>query len=886
MDWDSLLPSLPESPCNSQNAWEYPVQADEVNKEALLLFIAGEWIGALQTKALIPIVSGHARAWNNAEIQEAADRGGVTDLYVNNVNGGDSKEAQLADMLAAVAALHVFLQANLTGPVAASFPESLQDLPSWTPQDAAEKAPATGKLGEDTDHSGVGDRWAMAQLSASGEDVVGRVRCPQYLLLARTLLLGRPGTGLPWKWWALRTLAVQQRILSGPAATLQTEIEQLTEEVLEGLQGDQLPPQLQGRRKELQSCLRMEAVVQALDVGRVADAQKHLIAAEQRMGVSSEVTGALGVRTVHQTDARAQLVVRTARQGDLSSTDDSGDEAEWLDACAGGQPDEAQAASSQPSQSSMRSKELEGLSGDSDVLPVPKFVNAEGHEEQEAALSSGHQALLLGQAGLVQKGTSGDELRQWRMAPYLDAVLQQKRSRFLIRLSAQLLRARHERERNRTRERALLALQQVVEATEQPLPPPAQRMRHAFSVRFPMGPVLRKELGEQLVAAGLVGAAMTLFEELELWDALILCYRLLQKNVQAEELVHRRLEVTPNDPRLWCALGDLTLKDEHYETAWQRSGQRSTRAQRSLARSAQREKNYEKAAQHWELALGVNPLHPEGWFSLGYCALKQQDFARALQAFSRCAQQQPDNGDAWNNLAAIHLQERHFKEAFSALSEAVKFKRESWQTWSNYAHAAVQTQNHLQAARGILQVLAFSGGQRREEDLASALVAAVADARRNAGTYGVETPAPAAGTAAARSRAAQLEQAVGNVLKQSSAASSGAGSATWGQYADYYAALGFHASAREALLKQVRGLQSGGWQKDAQQFQAYGEAVAKYATAQTDGVSRSELSKRDLSAVRMLVRGLLKQAAEQYEDTPLFAELQGALDRVAALEKE
>ena len=50
------------------------------------------------------------------------------------------------------------------------------------------------------------------------------------------------------------------------------------------------------------------------------------------------------------------------------------------------------------------------------------------------------------------------------------------------------------------------------------------------------------------------------------------------------------------------------------------------------------------------------------------------------------------------------MQERHFKEAFSALSEAVKFKRESWQTWSNYAHAAVQTQNHVQAARGILQV--------------------------------------------------------------------------------------------------------------------------------------------------------------------------------------
>ena len=37
------------------------------------------------------------------------------------------------------------------------------------------------------------------------------------------------------------------------------------------------------------------------------------------------------------------------------------------------------------------------------------------------------------------------------------------------------------------------------------------------------------------------------------------------------------------------------------------------------------------------------------------------------------------------------------------------------------------------------QVLAFSGGQRKEEDLTSALVAAVVAARRQAGTYGVET---------------------------------------------------------------------------------------------------------------------------------------------------
>lgn len=34
-----------------------------------------------------------------------------------------------------------------------------------------------------------GDRWAIEELSASGEDVVGRIRLPQHLLLARRLLL-------------------------------------------------------------------------------------------------------------------------------------------------------------------------------------------------------------------------------------------------------------------------------------------------------------------------------------------------------------------------------------------------------------------------------------------------------------------------------------------------------------------------------------------------------------------------------------------------------------------------------------------------------------------------------------------------------------------------
>lgn len=55
---------------------------------------------------------------------------------------------------------------------------------------------------------------------------------------------------------------------------------------------------------------------------------------------------------------------------------------------------------------------------------------------------------------------------------------------------------------------------------------------------------------------------------------------------------------------------------------------------------------------------------------------------------------------------------------------------------------------------------------------------------------------------AGRDPGEQLEQAVGDVLKQAAAAAGG-GSAVWALFAEYYAALGFHTSAREALLKQV-----------------------------------------------------------------------------------
>ena len=57
----------------------------------------------------------------------------------------------------------------------------------------------------------------------------------------------------------------------------------------------------------------------------------------------------------------------------------------------------------------------------------------------------------------------------------------------------------------------------------------------------------------------------------------------------------------------------------------------------------------------------------------------------------------------------------------------------------------------------------------------------------------------------------------------------------------------------------MRALQGSGWQKSEQHFRAYAGAVTKYASWQLEGVRRGDLQPRELSSVRLLLRGTIKQ---------------------------
>jgi hypothetical protein len=100
------------------------------------------------------------------------------------------------------------------------------------------------------------------------------------------------------------------------------------------------------------------------------------------------------------------------------------------------------------------------LAADTEVFMQPRLVPSE--QPPSERLSSVAQCLLLAHCLDIRKQSPSDELLAWQAAPYLEAVQAQQRQRPGVRAAAQLARARWERHRGRTRERAFLTMQQLV----------------------------------------------------------------------------------------------------------------------------------------------------------------------------------------------------------------------------------------------------------------------------------------------------------------------------------------------------------------------------------------------------------------------------------------
>ncbi|KAI5084964.1 hypothetical protein GOP47_0001133 [Adiantum capillus-veneris] len=783
-------------------------------------------------------------------------------------NGVLPQSRALLVMIAGIAALLAFWQVNVTGPCV-SFPPCRTFVIEDDKQILNDKEWNT---------------WAVKQLMVDGCDLVGLCTLPQYLVLAKILLLDSFDLAqtspslkkiLPSSitWWARRALLANQLILAERSSSMCTLFTTLKPEGFQAKWGINLDDET---INILRGAAQLEYGFVEYAYGHIDQARSYFEAAREACGLELALTGALGFRTAHQIDPKAQMVLVASTQLEHVSKEVE-----------------------QSSTTNLSTDNETEVSTEEDILILPRLV-ATDTDEPRKQLSGFQQAVILAQCLHVKKSNPDDELRGWQMAPYIEAVDSQLHSHFLIKRCCQLLRIRWECTRSRTKQRALLMLEQLVEDVRGIASSGVrERMCYAFCLQFPTLSVLRKELAEMMVSCGLVGEALQIFEELELWNSLIDCYCLLGKKAAALDLIKERLKQQPDDPRLWCALGDVTLNEDCYEKAWEVSKHRFGRAQRSLGRSAYNKAEYVGSMHHWEAALTLNSMHPDGWFALGSAALKARELDKAVDAFTRSVQLEPENGEAWNNIAAIHMTRKKSKEAFVAFKEALKFKRASWQMWENYAHVALDVQNFGQAIEAMNMVLDLSQGKRNMVDCLNKLMEEV-ESLYNKEASGNRVTSLSTGH---ESRSDDLEQGVvaneGILNRSSSPLSTGAAnaidahaterewlaarvgklltrvvqcspdSATWGLLARWHRVRGDFTMCAEALLKHVRSLQGSGWQHNEYQFKELCLAALQLCDVYMEVASNTG-NKKDLYSVQMLLRNLIKQG-EAFSNVEIYS---------------
>ncbi|CAK9187949.1 unnamed protein product [Ilex paraguariensis] len=653
----------------------------------------------------------------------------------------------------------------------------------------------------------------------------------------------------------------------------------------------------------------------------------HFGSAELVSGLHLSITGVLGFRTVHQVEPKAQLLLVSG-----TSTSNGGD------AHTSSSPDLQKNVSTIGEEKLIEHRHE--TCETSDILLTPKFLEDDKNSESRAVgiqhdgiaatrLKGVQQAVVLAHCLYIERSTRHDEMQRWEMAPYIEAIDSQQLSFFMIQCFCDILRIRWESTRNRTKQRALVMMDKLVgdiftkvQGVHEPSVGVAQRIHYCYGVNIPTIPALRKEYGDLLVSCGLVGEAVKVFEDLELWDNLIYCYRMLDKKAAAVDLIKTQLSQRPSDPRLWCSLGDITNNDACYEKALEVSENRSARAKRSLARSAYNRGDYETSKILWESAMALNSLYPDGWFGLGAAALKARDVEKALDGFTRAVQLDPENGEhgtillvsscfasSWQNSQESvglrrHMIKRKSKEAFIAFKEALKFKRNSWQLWENYGHVAADVGNINQAMEAVQMVLELSKNKRIDAELLERIMLEI-EARVSAS----HSPSPVATNNddfsnhsladsdihyvkevtrseidLARTRETEhLMELLGKILQR--IVRSAGGAEIWGLYARWHKLKGDLTMCSEALLKQVRSYQGSDLWKDQDRFKKFVHASLELCSVYMELASRSG-THRELIAAEMHLKSTIKQASDlilhagNFSKTEEFRDLQAYLDEV------
>ena len=590
-------------------------------------------------------------------------------------------------------ALDAFLQANVTGPPFAWESTTL------FPEDVLKKA----ELGRFK-------KQLISSLSVDGEAVYQLMPHVEIFCLARCLLnYSALGQDTEQTLARLRVNFWHQRLLSEISPSLQ-----------EGIYEDLriIDRKLLVERSDAGIISPAEFLIERATIqihhGFDVKARSDLTAAARERSFDFALTGRLGKRTKFQEKELSQLVV-LAR----SATSDESSNARTVNNTS--TPDSTGLAQTKPKQLNLDDDTLlESIAFTKDNDSTSELQPDEHLPKTLSDLDPGNQPqlepldaiILLATASSITNTSPTDGLTREETLPYAERVLSGGSSNWQIYTQALLVRSRIEGYKSRTIERSVLQLQALVDqviaetasndsaetpASDRPtattfLPqikasdsaPAFERLRFIHALASPSRWKLEAELADRWVSLGGLRTALEIYERLQMWAEVALCWAANDREDKARKIIRRqlynpvittsteklleddedtdvgdyrieRIPLPADAPRLFCILGDIEKSVSAYERAWTISNFRYARAQRSLGKLYSAAGDLHNADVAYSKSLKVNPQNHAIWFALGCVRLQLEDWAGALAAFSRSVQIDGEDAESWSNLAVALL---------------------------------------------------------------------------------------------------------------------------------------------------------------------------------------------------------------------------------------
>lgn len=805
--------------------WKQNVFSTAEAGSLLQSLMEGDFEAVLLSPQVIDLLTGDGRCSEEEDIEAYLERRVL--LYLTDGTDDSQTNRELAVMALAVSCLHMFVQSNWTGPpvsfhVSDLLPAGLLSSQTQTLVEAI--------------HS---------SLLLDGESVYSLVANPFLLLLARVILTKCSSKMdnlqlLPW--WTLRYISLHQQILEARSPELLSLAQSSMDKVLkcEAVLSEQ---------RNLAIQFHLECVYTSLTYYEYQAAKEHIKKAQELSGLNINMTGALGKRTRFQQKYLAQLILEVRKQN---------------------QPDRTDETSPTPTPQASLPKDYS--LGDDTVLDQINLAEPDQYELPD--LSAEEQAVILGICTDFQKNNPVHKLTEEELLAFTSCILSQPKF-WAVEVTALCLRTKLEKERTRCIERAMMQTQAIVDHFEDKNCPVTERLKVFYCCHAPPRWAVQKQLACLLTDLGCVSSALLMYEKLELWEDVVICYERLGQHGKAEEIVRRELE-KKETPSLYCLLGDILREHQYYDQAWELSGRRSARAMRSKALLHLRSKEFRQCVECFEHSLKINTMQLGVWFSLGCAYFALEGYEGAAKAFQRCVGLEPDNAEAWNNLSTAYIRLKMKNKAFRTLQEALKCNYEHWQIWENFLVVSTDIGDFAEAIKAYHRLMDLRENYK-DVQILQILVRAV-----------VENLTDSQGEKA-RSLQSKLKELLGRVSSRHSSDSE-----IWQQYALLYG--DGHGSSPEDNEKALQFLskahrcqvQAGGWEKEPALFK---EVITRAIHMGEVTVSCSEKKSNPTEAVQMLsstrlsLRSLATKAKQMHTDVAtgqIHAELQ---DGVATLEQ-